>query len=91
MIATLWLRFKLWGLAIAGVLLLVGGLWVRLKFAKAKAAKASARADALDAARETERRIANKRTELTIRQSRVREELAARKIRDQLGGQGWGP
>ena len=91
MLAAIGLRMKLWGLAALGVLLLVGGLWVRLKFAKAKAAKASARADALDAARETERRIATKRTELTIRQSQIREELAARKIRDSLDGQGWGP
>ena len=90
-IATLGLRFKLYGLAIAGVLLVVGGLYVRWKLAAAKATKQEARAGALDAARSSERRIANKRLELSIKQRQLREELAARKERDAFDNQGWGP
>jgi hypothetical protein len=90
-LATLGLRVKLYGLAIAGVLLVVGGLYVRWRLAAAKAAKQERRADALDAARSSERRIATKRLELSIKQRQVREELAARKERDAFDNQGWGP
>ena len=90
-IATLGLRFKLYALAAAGVLLVVGGLYVRWKLAAAKATKQEQRADALDAARSSERRIANKRLELSIKQRQIREELAARKERDAFSDQGWGP
>ena len=89
--ATLGLRVKLYALAAAGVLLVVGGLYVRWRLAAAKAAKESRRADALDAARSSERRIATKRLELSIKQRQVREELAARKERDAFDNQGWGP
>ena len=90
-IATLGLRFKLYALAAAGVLLVVGGLYVRWRLAAAKAAKEGRRADALNAARSSERRIATKRLELSIKQRQLREELAARKERDAFDGQGWGP
>jgi hypothetical protein len=88
---TLALRLKLWGFAAVGVLLLVGGLYVRWKMASAKAAKEERRADALDAARSSERRIATKRLELGIKQRQIREQLAARKERDAFQDQGWGP
>ena len=89
--ATLGLRVKLYGLAIASVLLVVGGLYVRWRLASAKATRQERRADALDAARSSERRIANKRLELSIKQRQLREELAARKERDAFDGHGWGP
>ena len=89
--ATLGLRIKLYALAAAGVVLLLGGLYVRWKMASAKAAKQEQRADALDAARSSERRIAEKRLELSIKQRQIREELQARKDRDAFTGQGWGP
>ena len=81
----------MYALAAAGVLLVVGGLYVRWRLAAAKAAKEGRRADALDAARSSERRIATKRLELSIKQRQLREELAARKERDAFDGQGWGP
>jgi uncharacterized membrane protein YciS (DUF1049 family) len=90
-LATLGLRVKLYGLAIAGVLLVVGGLYVRWRLAAAKATKQERRADALDAARSSERRIAMKRLELSIKQRQLREQLAARKERDAFDNQGWGP
>ena len=90
-LATLGLRFKLYALAAASVLLIVGGLYVRWKLAAAKATKQERRADALDAARSSERRIATKRLELSIKQRQLREELAARKERDAFDNQGWGP
>ena len=90
-LATLGLRFKLYALAIAGVLLVVGGLYVRWRLAAAKATKQEQRADALDAARSSERRIATKRLELSLKQRQLREELAARKERDAFDNQGWGP
>ena len=89
--ATLGLRIKLYALAAAGVVLLLGGLYVRWKMASAKATKQEARADALDAARSSERRIAEKRLELGIKQRQIREELQGRKDRDAFTGQGWGP
>ena len=90
-IATLGLRIKLYALAAAGVLLVVGGLYVRWRLAAAKATRQEQRADALDAARSSERRIATKRLELSIKQRQVREELAVRKERDAFSDQGWGP
>ena len=90
-LATLGLRVKLYALAAAGVLLVVGGLYVRWRLAAAKAAKEGRRADALDAARSSERRIANKRLELSIKQRQIREQIAARKERDAFQDQGWGP
>ena len=90
-IATLGLRIKLYALAGVAALLFVGGLYVRWKMAAAKATKQEARADALDAARSSERRIANKRLELSIKQRQIREQIAARKERDAFDNQGWGP
>jgi hypothetical protein len=90
-IATLGLRIKLYALAAAGVLLLLGGLYVRWKMASAKATKQEQRTDALDAARSSERRIATKRLELSIKQRQLREQIAARKERDAFSDQGWGP
>jgi hypothetical protein len=90
-LATLGLRVKLYALAAAAALLFVGGLYVRWKMAAAKATKQEARADALDAARSSERRIVNKRLELSIKQRQLREQLAARKERDGFSDQGWGP
>ena len=90
-IATLGLRIKLYALAGVAALLFVGGLYVRWKMASAKAAKQEQRADALDAARSSERRIAEKRLELGIKQRQIREELQARKERDAFSDQGWGP
>jgi hypothetical protein len=85
------LRIKLYALAGVAALLFVGGLYVRWKMASAKAAKQEARADALDAARSSERRIATRRLELSIKQRQLREQLAARKERDAFQDQGWGP
>jgi hypothetical protein len=90
-IATLGLRIKLYALAGVAALLFFGGLYVRWKMASAKAAKQEARADALDAARSSERRIATRRLELSIKQRQLREQLAARKERDAFQDQGWGP
>ena len=89
--ATLGLRVKLYALAGAALLLFVGGLYVRWKMAAAKATRQEARADALDAARSSERRIATKRLELATKQRYLREQIAARKERDGFTGQGWGP
>jgi hypothetical protein len=88
---TLGLRLKLWGFAAAAVLLLVSGLYVRWKMASAKATKQEQRANALDAARASEKRLATKRLELSIKQRQIREELQARKERDAFSDQGWGP
>jgi hypothetical protein len=90
-LTTLSLRIKLYALAGVAALLFVGGLYVRWKLAAAKATKQEARADALDAARSSERRIANKRLELSIKQRQIREELAAKKDRGAFSDQGWGP
>ena len=90
-IATLGLRVKLYALTGVAILLLVSGLYVRWKMASAKATKQEQRADALDAARASEKRLATKRLELSIKQRQIREELAARKERDAFDNQGWGP
>ena len=90
-IATLGLRVKLYALTGVAILLLVSGLYVRWKMASAKATKQEQRADALDAARASEKRLATKRLELSIKQRQIREELAARKERDAFSDQGWGP
>lgn len=90
-LAGIGLRAKLYALAAAGVLLVIGGLYVKLKLANAAATKAKSRVGALEAARKTERRLADKRLELSLRQRQIREELAARTVRDGLDGQGWGP
>ena len=90
-IATLGLRVKLYALTGVAILLLVSGLYVRWKMASAKATKQEQRADALDAARASEKRLATKRLELSIKQRQIREQLAARKERDAFQDQGWGP
>jgi hypothetical protein len=90
-LALLPLRTKLIGFTIAGVLLVLAGLWVRMRLAQAGKAKAEARAAALEAVRRTEQRIATKRSELRERQRLVREQIEASKVRDGLDGQGWGP
>jgi type VI protein secretion system component VasK len=90
-LTTLTLRVKLYALAAVAALLFIGGLYVRYKLASAKATKQEARADALDAARSSERRIATKRLELSIKQRQIREQLAAKKQRDAFEDQGWGP
>jgi predicted kinase len=59
--------------------------------ASAKATKQEQRADALDAARASEKRLATKRLELSIKQRQIREQIAARKERDAFQDQGWGP
>jgi predicted kinase len=90
-IATLGLRVKLYALTGVAILLLVSGLYVRWKMASAKATKQEQRADALDAARASEKRLATKRLELSIKQRQIREQIAARKERDAFQDQGWGP
>jgi hypothetical protein len=88
---TLGLRFKLWGFAAVGVLLLVGGLYTRWRIAASRAASATQKADALEAARKAEIRIAERRSELREKQRMIREQIEASKIRDGLDSQGWGP
>lgn len=84
------LKAKLWALAVGGVLLTVGVLWVRWRLAQAGKAKAEARAAALEAARRTEQRILTRRQELAIRQRLLREQIAARTERDHFQD-GYGP
>lgn len=90
MLAAIGLRMKLWGLIALGVLVLVGGLWARWRIAASRAASATQKAEALEAVRETEARVAKRRLELSLKQRALREEIAARKAMD-FFDQGWGP
>ena len=85
------LRAKLIGVAVAGVLASLGYLWLRWRIAASRAASATAKADALEAARKAEIRIAERRSELREKHRLIREQIEASKIRDGLDGQGWGP
>lgn len=88
-LALLPLRLKIYGaIALAGLLAL-GGLWVAWRMASAKASRASQRADALAAARRSEKRIAERISRVRAREREWREELDARK-RDHFE-QGYGP
>ena len=84
------LRFKLAGIAVAGVLASLGYLWLRWRIAASRAASATAKASALEAARKAEVRIADRRTELREKARLVREQIEAGKARDYFEG-GWGP
>ena len=84
------LRFKLFAGAVFGVLLVVGYFYARWKIAASKAVSATARANALDATRELEKRIAAQRMQLSLRQRKLREELGQHTQRDYFDG-GWGP
>ena len=90
-IATLSLRIKLIGLAIGSAAIAFLVLYARFRTARAQAASAKSQAQALEAARKTERGIAQKRLELSIKQRQLREEIAARTQRDGFSDQGWGP
>lgn len=85
------LRLKLISIAVAGALATIGYLYLRWRIAASKAASATQRAQALEAARKAEQRIAERRAELREKQRLVREELAARQTRDAFQDQGWGP
>ena len=90
-IATLSLRLKLIGLAIGSAAIAFLVLYARFRMAKAQAASAKSQAQALEAARKTEKSIAQKRLELSIKQRQIREEIAAKTSRDHFEDQGWGP
>lgn len=89
--ATFTLRLKLIGLAVGGALLTILYFYSRWKIAASAAASAAQKADALEATRELEQRIAERRLELNLRQKAVRDELSKRTTRDALEDQGWGP
>jgi len=84
------LRFKLAGIAVAGMLAGLGYFWLRWRIAASLLAGATAKAHALQAARESEVRIGNRRTELREKARLVREQIEANKARDYFEG-GWGP
>jgi hypothetical protein len=85
------LRAKLIGIAVAGALATIGYLWLRWRISASKAASATAKAAALEAARKAEIRIAERRAELREKHRLIREQIEASKVRDGLDGQGWGP
>ena len=76
------LRVKLFTLAIGGLLLAFGYLWLRWKLAARKAVTEKERADKLAETRRLEQRIADGQARLKNRQAKVRAEIAARKERD---------
>jgi hypothetical protein len=84
------LRFKLLAITVAGVLASLGYFWIRYRIAASRAASATAKADALEAARKAEVRIADRRGELREKTRLVREQIEAGKARDYFEG-GWGP
>jgi hypothetical protein len=85
------LRLKVALLGAAGVAVALLYLWGRWKIAAAAATSAKARADALAATHDLEKRIAERRLELGVAQRKVREQLAKRSERDAFEDQGWGP
>ena len=85
------LRLKLIGLAAAGVLLFVGGLWARMRIASARAARFKSKAEALEATHTLQRDVAISRQRLREKQAKVRAEIAGRTERDHFTDQGWGP
>ncbi len=90
-LTTLPLRLKLIGIAVAGALATIGYLWLRWRIAAGKAASATQKAAALEAARRAEIRIVERRAELREKHRLIREQIEASKVRDGLDGQGWGP
>ena len=89
-LATLSLRFKVYGAIAAAALLTLGGLWVAWRLASAKAKSQEARADALERARAAELRISERISRLRSKEREWRDELSKRKTRDHFE-QGWGP
>ena len=85
------LRLKVALLGAAGVAAALLYLWGRWRIAAAAAVSAKAKAGALQATHDLERRIAERRLELGVAQRKVRQQLADRKARDALEDQGWGP
>ena len=89
-LTTLGLRAKLIGLAIGGVLLSIGYLYVRWKIAAKRATTATAKAERLEETHEAEVKIEAKRDQLAEKQRKVRAEIAKATKRDYFE-QGWGP
>jgi hypothetical protein len=85
------LRLKLYGLAALSVLVVVSGLWARMRIASARAAKWKSQAEALEATHTLQRDVAISRQRLREQQAKVRAEIAGRTERDAFEDQGWGP
>lgn len=90
-LATLALRFKLIALAVGVGALGLGVLYARYRVAKADAVDATARFEALRAARQLQLRVITAQTDLRERQRQTRAALSDRAERDGLDDQGWGP
>jgi len=69
----------------------IGYFFLRWKLAASKAHTEEDKRKALEAARNTEVKIAAKLSKLHAKQAKIREELATRKDRDAFQDQGWGP
>lgn len=89
--ATLSLRLKLVAIAVATTAVAIGYFFLRWKLAASKAHTEEDKRKALEAARNTEVKIAAKLSKLHAKQAKIREELATRKDRDAFQDQGWGP
>ena len=89
--ATLGLRLKLVAIAVATTAVAIGYFFLRWKLAASKAHTEEDKRKALEAARNTEVKIAAKLSKLHAKQAKIREELATRKDRDAFQDQGWGP
>lgn len=90
-LTTLSLRFKLIAIAVATTAVAIGYFFVRWKLAAGKARTEEEKRKALEAARNTEVKIAKTLGSLRDRQKKLREQIAASKERDGLDNQGWGP
>jgi uncharacterized membrane protein len=89
-LAGLGLRVKIYAAVAAAALLAFAGLWVAWRLSSAKAARAGARADALERARAAELRISERISRVRSREREWRDQLSKRKERDHFE-QGWGP
>jgi len=81
-LASFSLRLKLYAVAAGAVLVALGYLYLRWKIAASRLASVQSRADALQATRDLEHRIATSRAKTRAKQDAIRTEILARAKRD---------